>query len=33
MFLASQRVDPANLAASGYVFRYPELRDALENLV
>jgi uncharacterized protein len=33
MFLASQRVDPAQLEASGYKFRFPELRAALENLV
>jgi hypothetical protein len=33
MLLASQRVEPARLAASGYVFRFRELRAALENLV
>jgi uncharacterized protein (TIGR01777 family) len=33
MMLASQRVVPARLEASGYLFRYRELRTALENLV
>jgi uncharacterized protein len=33
MMLASQRVVPARLEASGYAFRYRELRTALENLV
>ena len=33
MLLASQRVVPARLEASGYPFRYPELRVALENLL
>jgi uncharacterized protein (TIGR01777 family) len=33
MFLASQRVQPAKLEASGYVFQFPELRGALESLV
>jgi hypothetical protein len=33
MLLASQRVDPAKLGASGYVFQFPELRAALENLI
>jgi uncharacterized protein len=33
MLLASQRVQPAKLEASGYTFRFRELRAALENLV
>jgi uncharacterized protein (TIGR01777 family) len=33
MLLASQRVDPAKLTASGYAFRFRELRAALENLI
>ncbi|MGA2355296.1 MAG: TIGR01777 family oxidoreductase [Terriglobales bacterium] len=33
MLLASQRVEPGKLAASGYEFRFPELRAALEDLV
>jgi uncharacterized protein (TIGR01777 family) len=33
MLLASQRVEPGKLTASGYVFRFRELRAALENLV
>jgi uncharacterized protein len=33
LLLASQRVDPGKLGASGYAFRYRELRAALENLV
>ncbi len=33
MMLASQRVVPARLEASGYAFRYGELGTALENLV
>ena len=33
LFLASQRVEPAKLAASGYQFRHPELRKALEELL
>jgi uncharacterized protein (TIGR01777 family) len=33
MLLASQRVAPARLEASGYAFRYRELRTALGNLV
>lgn len=33
MLLASQRVVPARLEASGYAFRYRELRTALGNLV
>ena len=31
--LASQRVEPARLLASGYAFRFPELRAALENIL
>ena len=31
VLLGSQRVVPAKLAASGYAFRFPELRAALEN--
>jgi len=33
MLLASQRVQPGKLGASGYTFRFSELRAALENLV
>jgi hypothetical protein len=33
LLLASQRVEPGKLLASGYVFRFSELRAALENLV
>jgi len=33
LLLASQRVAPGKLAASGYAFRFPDLRAALENLV
>lgn len=33
MLLASQRVVPGRLEATGYTFRYRELRAALENLV
>ena len=33
MLLASQRIEPAKLVASGYTFRFGELRTALENLV
>jgi len=33
LFLASQRVEPDKLQASGYRFRFRELRAALENLV
>jgi len=33
MLLASERVEPARLTASGYAFRFRELRAALENLV
>jgi hypothetical protein len=31
--LASQRVEPAKLAVSGYTFRFPELQGALEDLL
>ena len=33
LLLASQRVEPGKLLASGYTFRFRELRAALENLV
>jgi hypothetical protein len=33
MLLASQRVEPGKLLASGYTFRFRELRAALGNLV
>jgi uncharacterized protein len=33
LLLASQRVEPGKLKASGYTFRFTELRAALENLV
>lgn len=33
LMLASQRVQPAKLQASGYSFRFPELRKALEDLL
>jgi uncharacterized protein (TIGR01777 family) len=33
LLLASQRVQPARIVASGYSFRYPELRAALTDLV
>ena len=33
LLLASQRVEPGKLRASGYTFRFSELRAALENLV
>jgi uncharacterized protein (TIGR01777 family) len=33
VLLASQRVEPGKLVASGYTFRFRELRAALENLV
>ena len=33
MLLASQRVQPGKLESTGYVFRFGELRAALENLV
>lgn len=31
--LASQRVEPARLKESGYVFKYPELKGALQNIL
>lgn len=33
LLLASQRVEPAKLVASGYAFGYTDLRKALDNLV
>jgi hypothetical protein len=33
LLLASQRVEPEKLRASGYTFRFRELRAALGNLV
>jgi len=33
LLLASQRVEPGKLTASGYTFRFRELRAALENLM
>ncbi len=33
LLLASQRVEPASLSASGYNFAYPDLRQALEKLL
>ncbi len=33
LFLSSQRVKPSRLEASGYVFRFKDLRAALESLV
>lgn len=33
MLLASQRIDPAKLARSGYKFQFEDLRGALENLL
>ncbi|MFZ1918854.1 MAG: TIGR01777 family oxidoreductase [Terriglobales bacterium] len=33
LFLASQRVEPGKLKASGYEFRFADLRGALENLI
>jgi hypothetical protein len=33
LLLASQRVQPAKLAASGYVFQKPDLRRALEEIL
>lgn len=31
--LASQRVEPARLKETGYVFKYPDLRDALRHIL
>ena len=33
LLLASQRMEPAKLAATGYAFRYPELEGALRHLL
>ncbi len=33
LFLASQRVEPAKLIASGYQFQHPDLRKALEEIL
>ena len=33
LLLANQHVEPAKLAASGYPFRFRELRSALEDLL
>jgi len=33
LLLSSVRVEPAKLAASGYEFRFKDLRNALENLI
>jgi NAD dependent epimerase/dehydratase family enzyme len=33
LLLASQRVEPAKLIASGYVFQNPDLRAALEGIL
>jgi len=33
VLLAGQRVEPAKLVASGYQFKYPDLRKALENIL
>ncbi len=33
LLLASQRVEPAKLLASGYVFKQPDLRQALEQIL
>jgi uncharacterized protein (TIGR01777 family) len=33
LLLASQRVEPAKLLSTGYVFQNPELRSALENIL
>jgi uncharacterized protein (TIGR01777 family) len=33
LLLASQRVEPGRLLQSGYVFRYPELENALRHLL
>ncbi len=33
MLLASQRVQPGKLGSSGYTFRFPELKEALTDLV
>ena len=33
LFLGSQRVEPAKLAASGYQFQHPDLRNALKDIL
>jgi NAD dependent epimerase/dehydratase family enzyme len=33
VLLGSQRVEPAQLIASGYAFRFSDLRASLENLL
>lgn len=33
LFLGSQRVEPAKLAASGYQFKHPELKSALKDIL
>jgi uncharacterized protein (TIGR01777 family) len=33
LFLASQRVEPTRLSASGYQFKHPELKRALEDIL
>ena len=33
LFLGSQRVEPAKLAASGYRFKHPELKNALRDIL
>lgn len=33
LFLASQRVEPAKLAASGYTFQHPVLKNALQEML
>ena len=33
LLLASTRVEPKQLLATGYAFRYPKLEDALRHLL
>ena len=33
LLLSSQRVEPAQLLASGYSFRYPQLEPALRHVL
>jgi hypothetical protein len=33
LLLASTRVEPARLLATGYEFRYPQLEDALRHVL
>jgi len=33
LLLGSQRVAPAKLSATGYVFQKPDLREALEDIL